>query len=366
MLAMKTKNIVVIPPYLSIDTVLKSKEIQLEEIQQDFPQFLFQAVEIRSRAKALALHAMQLVIQACIYLVLRPRSGLVGIVDASEVESVYEREAATYDIKHHLTTRGMDTNWRRMAGWCVLAYEREKRTPLKILDLCTGTGLAVQEMLAVFSDWKITGEITGLDYSTAMLAGARRRRLNKGSWRVAFVRGDATHLVEPPAGFASIAAASHDIVTQVFGIGGIAHPEHVFTEVLRVLKPEGRYFLIDMHRPILNQPGELPTPFGWFPLPFLEATTYVRTTIPLALKRLWGWRDTTLDFYTLPLCTWQGEGGIWWGFRVQRFDVESERWWFGLSVMPTAKMVTEKVELTVAEVKRRAKLLDLIEQSRCQ
>jgi len=36
-----------------------------------------------------------------------------------DVKEVYDREAENYERKHHLTTRGQDTIWRRMAGWII-------------------------------------------------------------------------------------------------------------------------------------------------------------------------------------------------------------------------------------------------------
>jgi hypothetical protein len=70
----------------------------------------------------------------------------------------------------------------------------------------------------------------------------------------------------------------------------------VANSVLAVLREGGRFLLIDMHRPLLGLPGEWALPGFWVRFPRLEYFNYAKTTLPLVLARLWGWRDTTLDF----------------------------------------------------------------------
>jgi ubiquinone/menaquinone biosynthesis C-methylase UbiE len=166
-----------------------------------------------------------------------------------------------------------------------------------------------------------------------------------------FAQGDATRL--------HIDSSSTDVVTQVFGIGGIPQPDPVFTEALRILRPGGEYYLVDMHRPIPNLPGEVPFGIHWLRLPLFEAATYTRTTMPLALARLWGWRDTTMDFYRAPLAIHR-EGTEWFGFETQWFKHEAERWWFGLPVMPTARLLLRKVKLPLSEVRQRQQAMETI------
>src|SRR5262249_4645260 len=151
------------------------------------------------------------------WLVLRPRRDRVGALDPAEVDRVYDREAADYDSKHHLTTRGQDTNWRRMAGW--LVSSAPEPCP-DVLDLCTGTGLTVLEIARVLREHHRPAKITGLDYNGAML---RRATAHLGRvaaefelLQVAFVRGDATALMGDGSELETFDRASIDIVTQVF------------------------------------------------------------------------------------------------------------------------------------------------------
>ncbi len=333
------------------------------ELQSYFPKFLFEISYRGSSFKIVLIRMMQILIRAMIWVFLRPRKGPIGTLDSNEVNDVYSREAPTYDWKHHMTTHGHDTLWRREAGWKVLSYARERTGTVHVLDLCTGTGLCVEEMISVMSEMPdLRVQIVGVDYNIDMLDLARRRRSSDHDEQVTFLHGDATKLTDPTArfqGLYSFSEKSFEMVTQVFGIGGINEPRKVFGEVLKLLVSAGRYCLIDMHQPILNQPG---TFFCWFRAPLFEAITYRETTIPLALKRLWGWRDTTQDFYILPLITYIDANGVCWGFRVLDFDVKSEQWWLGLPLMTIGNIIVEKVQIQEEEMLKRQHLLNVFEE----
>jgi ubiquinone/menaquinone biosynthesis C-methylase UbiE len=294
----------------------------------------------------------QLPIQLFIRLFLRPRGGTVGGLSTKEVMAVYDREARSYDWKHHFTTRGQDTVWRREAAWCVLNMARRLHRPVDVLDLCTGTGLTIVEIEKVLKPWQRSARITGVDLNGPMLEVAKRR-FDQSATSIKFTQDDAGKLANHDE--------SMDVVTQVFGIGGIPYPEPVFNSVLRVLRPGGEFCLIDMHQPITDLPGEMPLPWGWKRTAKLEAATYSLTTIPLALARLWGWRDTTRDFYLAP-CTTIKSSGQWYGFETIWFTQQSERWWFGLPVMPTARLLLRKVPISECEANQRQRIMeDLLE-----
>lgn len=90
-----------------------------------------------------------------------------------------------------------------------------------ILDLCCGHG-NVSAGLA-----QAGAQVTGVDFSPAMLAMARARVPD-----VPFVEGDAMALDFP--------ADSFDAVTIGFGMPHVPDPPRVLDEVARVLRPQGR------------------------------------------------------------------------------------------------------------------------------
>ena len=351
------------PPLLPPPDRIKDGLI-VERYRSFFPSYLTNTTTFNPSAIHTYLMTMaQWAIQSAIEIVLKPRSGQVGKLDIKEVEGIYDREANTYDIKHHMTTYGMDTTWRRTASWRVVNYARNASGGIKVLDLCTGTGLAVIEIANTLAPWGFSVQITGLDYNANMLKVAKSRSIEGDNVEVQFVRGDATAFCQEAsdtsdASMYKCRSNSFDLATQVFGIGGVDRPGSVFENVLWALKPGGEYVLIDMHRPIANQPGEWPLLWKFLNMPLMEAVTYERTTIPLALNRLWGWRDTTLDFYRAPLATIE-EHGKFWGFTVEYFEVESQRWWCNLPVMPIARLVLKKTEISEAEMSIRNQLLAL-------
>jgi ubiquinone/menaquinone biosynthesis C-methylase UbiE len=298
-----------------------------------------------------------------VWFALRPRRNRVGNLSPEEVKRVYDKEAITYDFKHHLTTHGMDTIWRRAAGWCVANYIRRKqslsnRDHITVLDVCTGTGLTVLEICRVLAQWNLSAKIIGIDCNEKMLERAKRRTY-PSNCEVSFFLGDASALVlgEQSEFLGTEAKQFHrssiDVVTQVFGLGGIGDPLASLTSILKVLKAEGEFFLIDIHRPLVELPGEWFCG-KWWAMPYFEATTFYEVTVPLVLKRLWGWKDSTPYFYLCEkvseeYCCSQGEdsekAGEQFGFETVYLEVESQRWWFGLPLMPVAKAIYRKVKL---------------------
>jgi len=337
-------------PIISVNMErLKENGISERELRRYFPRYILNPTPLYySRIKKVWFFAVRLFLTVLVKIFLRPRKAS-GSLDIHEVEQVYTKEAATYDRKHHITTRGMDLIWRRAAGWFVSVIARNEARNIRVLDLCTGTGLTIKEIISILKEYGLEAEITGLDYNEKMLDVARKNL--EAYSNIKLVRGDATNMN-------GISSNSLDVVTQVCGIGGISEPTKVFHEVLRILKPGGWFFMIDMHKPIPEQPGEWPFLLKWFRFPIFESVVYEESTIPVVLKRLWGWRDTTLCFYFLPLTVYRDDNGKYWGFKINIFVQDSQRWWFGLPIMPVAQIIVEKVEISEEEAKKRKIIIE--------
>jgi SAM-dependent methyltransferase len=93
---------------------------------------------------------------------------------------------------------------------------------MRVLDLCCGTGVLTAAAA------ERGAEVIGLDFSSAMLAEARRRHPH-----LRFEEGDAEAL--------PWADASFDAVVSNFGIHHVPRPERAVAEALRVLRPSGRF-----------------------------------------------------------------------------------------------------------------------------
>jgi ubiquinone/menaquinone biosynthesis C-methylase UbiE len=97
----------------------------------------------------------------------------------------------------------------------------------RILDLCCGTGLSTEALVACYPE----AEITGLDQSAGMLAVARTK---PELARVRFVQGDAMDL--PGSG----AAGPYDAILMAYGIRNVPDPDLCLSRLREQLAPHGR------------------------------------------------------------------------------------------------------------------------------
>ena len=159
-----------------------------------------------------------------------------GRLPPGDVQAMFDRISPVYDAMNRVMTAGLDRRWRRLTAAAVV------RPGDRVLDACCGTGdlaLAAREA---------GGEVTGLDFSPAMLDRARRK-----AGDIRWVEGDVTAL--------PFEAASFDTVTVGFGIRNVLDLESALVELRRVLRPDGRLGCLE-----ITQPGGLLRPFFrvWF------------------------------------------------------------------------------------------------------
>ena len=121
-----------------------------------------------------------------------------------------------YDFINSLTTLGFDKSWRKLAA--------EKLNPGSVLDLGSGTGASYSDL--------INFDVTALDPDEQMLS------LNSFEKKVVG-KGEKLPFNEN----------SFDNVLCCFVWRNIADTEKAHNEVYRVLKPGGKFILLDMTRP---------------------------------------------------------------------------------------------------------------------
>ena len=153
------------------------------------------------------------------------------------LEKMFSEVPHRYDLMNRLLTFRFDVLWRKMAARECLAVN-----PVRILDLCTGTGdLAIQ--IAQLANNK--AEILGLDYSDAMLSRAQKKASKKGLDHIRFIRGDAADL---PFENGSINAIG---IAFAFRNLTYKNPDHkkFLKEIYRVLSNKGNFVIVETSQP---------------------------------------------------------------------------------------------------------------------
>lgn len=143
-----------------------------------------------------------------------------------------------YDLVNRIVSLGMDKRWRRLAATACL-----EEKPRKILDLGCGTGDLTMNIARLAGEG---AKITGLDYSLPMLELARRKATRAGlDDKVEFVHGEATKIPFTDGHF--------DCVGISFAFRNLTYknPQCLphLAEVKRVLKPGGRYVIVESSQP---------------------------------------------------------------------------------------------------------------------
>lgn len=156
-----------------------------------------------------------------------------GQATTERVQGIFGRIAPRYDLLNVLMSFGLDRLWRRAT-----VRMAELKPEDRALDLCAGTGdltlaLAVQGRPAA---------VVGSDFVPAMLEVAERKlERYHGDAEVQFCIADAQSLPFEDASF--------DVVTVAFGVRNLPDRAANFREVLRVLRPGGRYLILEFSTP---------------------------------------------------------------------------------------------------------------------
>lgn len=170
---------------------------------------------------------------------------------------MFDRVPRRYDLVNRIITWGLDSRWRRKAAQRCLEHY-----PQTLLDLGCGTGdLAIQS--AESADWK--PQIIGFDFSWPMLEAAveKANRLSNRS-NLTWIQGDVREL--------PFADSSLDCAGISFAFRNLTYKNpyrDVFLrEICRVLKPGGRFFIVESSRP---QNRLVHAVFRWYVRVFVSA-----------------------------------------------------------------------------------------------
>ncbi|MFN6117960.1 MAG: bifunctional demethylmenaquinone methyltransferase/2-methoxy-6-polyprenyl-1,4-benzoquinol methylase UbiE [Flavobacteriales bacterium] len=149
-----------------------------------------------------------------------------------QVEQMFDNISHKYDQLTRLFSMGIDQGWRRKV---VRLLGRE---PVEhLLDVATGTA-----DLAILGATKAK-RVTGVDISEGMLGHGRTKVAKRGlEQRIVLQRADSESL--------PFADNTFDAVTVAFGVRNFEHLEKGMREMQRVLKPNGRLFVLEFSKPM--------------------------------------------------------------------------------------------------------------------
>ncbi|MCY1721610.1 bifunctional demethylmenaquinone methyltransferase/2-methoxy-6-polyprenyl-1,4-benzoquinol methylase UbiE [Prolixibacteraceae bacterium Z1-6] len=150
-----------------------------------------------------------------------------------QVEEMFDNISPKYDVLNHILSVNIDKIWRKKTIKKLKLY-----SPAKVLDIATGTGdfaVAASKMDRV--------HITGIDISEGMLNVARKKiaKKNLGN-RIEFKKADSENLPFNSDVF--------DAAIVGFGVRNFENLEKGLSEILRVIKPGGVFFVLEFSKPV--------------------------------------------------------------------------------------------------------------------
>jgi len=150
-----------------------------------------------------------------------------------QVAQMFDTISGNYDGLNRVISFGIDIQWRKKVLNLVQACN-----PKKILDIATGTG-----DLAILMTQTNAEKIIGLDISGGMLEVGRRKIVEKGlSDKIEMILGDSENI---PYG-----DDTFDAITVAFGVRNFENLEIGLSEILRVLKPNGVFVILETSVPV--------------------------------------------------------------------------------------------------------------------
>ena len=149
-----------------------------------------------------------------------------------QVAQMFDTISGNYDNLNRVISFGIDVKWRKKVLKMVT-----QSNPKTILDIATGTG-----DLAILMAQTKADKIIGLDISAGMLeVGVHKIAAKNLSQTIEMVLGDSESIPFEDNHF--------DAITVAFGVRNFENLEKGLAEILRVLKPNGTFVILETSVP---------------------------------------------------------------------------------------------------------------------
>ncbi len=150
------------------------------------------------------------------------------------VYQVFQNISKGYDRANQRISLGFQKEFKKM-----LLSRLKENTPFggNVLDVCCGTG----DITFFLADLRPDLQVTGLDFSPAMLSRARLRNKRKRKNNVLFCKGNALELPFEDNSFEAVCIS--------FGLRNTSDYSLVIDEMRRVARPGGYIYCLDSFAP---------------------------------------------------------------------------------------------------------------------
>ena len=149
-----------------------------------------------------------------------------------QVAQMFDTISGNYDGLNKIISLGTDASWKKKILQMV-----KLQKPTSILDIATGTG----DLAILFAETSAK-EIIGLDISQGMLdIGKKKIEAKKLNTKIQMVLGDGENIPYSDNYF--------DVITVAYGVRNFENLEKGLSEILRVLKPNGTFIILETSVP---------------------------------------------------------------------------------------------------------------------
>ena len=170
---------------------------------------------------------------------------------SESIRNLFTEISPTYDRLNHLLSFNIDKRWRRKT----IEEIRNRKTPLKALDLCAGTLDLSREFLRQFP----TSNVQAVDFSQGMLDQGMKKLSPEEREKIQTICADALSLPFPDGTF--------DVVFCGYGFRNLDNQETALHEIRRVLKPGGQLLILEFFKPTNWFTKLFHSTYGHFMLP---------------------------------------------------------------------------------------------------
>ena len=154
---------------------------------------------------------------------------------ARAVREMFSGIATKYDFLNHFLSINIDKRWRRLVSEKL--KDILENADALVLDVACGTG-----DLSIELQTTAKAKVIGTDFCRPMLEIAAEKT-EKENFSIPFIEADALSL--------PFADASFDAVTIAFGLRNLANWEDGLSELLRILKTDGKLIVLEFSSPIV-------------------------------------------------------------------------------------------------------------------